>query len=485
MIKHIKLPLIIMLLLTTIAGWAQHKPESAGKLVDGNFVLIVDLGWNTKDQLTFSKLYDVDSITVKHLFSKDFDYFGASKSWKLEFLGTNLVRLSTKLQAGDASGSLSRNQIISETIEETNRKAQAITYPLEAVFGSNYFTDAETFTYENGQATFFLRGFKDARKVQIAGSFNSWSTMSTPLTRHNDGWRVRLELPPGKHTYKFIVDGKWLPDPSNRQKEEDGHFHFNSVVFCPNYVFLLNAFPQAKKVVLSGSFNGWNERKLRMVKTEKGWQLPVYVKDGTYTYKFIVDGNWINDPANPNLRADGNGNENSVIAFGDTFNFLLKGFDNAREIKIAGSFNEWNPNELFMTKTKKGWEFSYHLAAGLYEYKLIVDGQWMPDPTNPLYVGHNEFKNSFFVFKPNFTFRYKASTEVKEVRVTGSFNNWDEEGYPLQLVEDEWILPYFLHPGRHTYKLIVNGQWILDPANQLWEENQYGTGNSVIWIDKL
>ncbi|HQO51107.1 MAG TPA: hypothetical protein PK939_11795, partial [Bacteroidales bacterium] len=166
MIKHIKLPLIIMLLLTTIAGWAQHKPESAGKLVDGNFVLIVDLGWNTKDQLTFSKLYDVDSITVKHLFSKDFDYFGASKSWKLEFLGTNLVRLSTKLQAGDASGSLSRNQIISETIEETNRKAQANTYPLEAVFGSNYFTDAETFTYENGQATFFLRGFKDARKVQ-------------------------------------------------------------------------------------------------------------------------------------------------------------------------------------------------------------------------------------------------------------------------------------------------------------------------------
>lgn len=29
-----------------------------------------------------------------------------------------------------------------------------------------------------------------------------------------------------------------------------------------------------------------------MMKTESGWQLLMYLGDGTHTYKFIVDGEW-------------------------------------------------------------------------------------------------------------------------------------------------------------------------------------------------
>ena len=50
-------------------------------------------------------------------------------------------------------------------------------------------------------------------------------------------------------------------------------------------------------------------------------------------------------------------------------------------------------------------------------------------------------------------------------------------------INDKWVCPVFLFPGKHTYKFIVDGRWMIDPANGNWEENREGTGNSVLWID--
>jgi hypothetical protein len=30
---------------------------------------------------------------------------------------------------------------------------------------------------------------------------------------------------------------------------------------------------------------------------------------------------------------------------------------------------------------------------------------------------------------------------------------------------------------------IVDCQWLIDPANDTWEDNAAGTGNSVLWIE--
>lgn len=46
-----------------------------------------------------------------------------------------------------------------------------------------------------------------------------------------------------------------------------------------------------------------------------------------------------------------------------------------------------------------------------------------------------------------------------------------------------WIYPVFLKPGKYTYKFIVDGKWLIDPANETWEGNEYSTGNSVLWIE--
>lgn len=55
----------------------------------------------------------------------------------------------------------------------------------------------------------------EALKVCIAGKFNAWNTSSMPMKKGKDGtWRIKLNLPPGQHEYKFFVDGGWIVDRS-------------------------------------------------------------------------------------------------------------------------------------------------------------------------------------------------------------------------------------------------------------------------------
>lgn len=53
----------------------------------------------------------------------------------------------------------------------------------------------------------------------------------------------------------------------------------------------------------------------------------------------------------------------------------------ALAVSVAGTFNDWNPTTRSMFSTGNGlWLKETDLAPGVYEYCLVVDGQWMPDP---------------------------------------------------------------------------------------------------------
>ena len=56
----------------------------------------------------------------------------------------------------------------------------------------------------------------------------------------------------------------------------------------------------------------------------------------------------------------------------------------ARSVCIAGTFNGWHPTTKSMHDTGNGhWLKEAFLAPGDYEYCLVVDGQWRPDPGAP------------------------------------------------------------------------------------------------------
>ena len=51
--------------------------------------------------------------------------------------------------------------------------------------------------------------------------------------------------------------------------------------------------------------------------------------------------------------------------------------------------------------------------------------------------------------------------------------------------KDGWEIRVNLSLGKHLYKFIVDGNWILDPDNTLWEQNFNRTDNSVLWVEKF
>jgi 1,4-alpha-glucan branching enzyme len=297
------------------------------------------------------------------------------------------------------------------------------------------------------------------------------------------GWTADLNLSPGKYTYKFIVDGKWITDPYNNLREDDGAGGYNSVLYCPNHHFRLKGNDNARKIAVAGNFNNWNPKELFMTKTSDGWSLPIYLRDGTYAYKFIVDNRWYTDPANSSERKDAHGNINSVLSIGEPYLFLLESFNDARQVVLTGSFNSWKTDELLMEKSGKGWQLPYILPAGNYEYKFIVDGKWHTDPANPLKTGSGNYENSYIALKANHLFELDNYQNAKNVVVTGTFSNWSKNGYRMIKQDGKWVFPIFLKSGKWLYKFIVDGEWIIDPSNPVYESNEVGTNNSVIWIE--
>ena len=81
-----------------------------------------------------------------------------------------------------------------------------------------------------GNTTFTLPGHTDAEAVVIYGSFNNWIQTKNYCGRKGDGWVCRIDLTPGKYTYRFLVDGVGLIDPANSATEDDGSGHMDSVI---------------------------------------------------------------------------------------------------------------------------------------------------------------------------------------------------------------------------------------------------------------
>lgn len=353
-------------------------------------------------------------------------------------------------------------------------------YPT-ATFGVNNFQKGKAFPQLNGEVLFRLDGHVDAEEVLLSGSFNAWSTSQYAMTKTKTGWEYRMSLSPGKYLYKFIVDGNWLNDPANLLQENDGYRGKNSAFFVYNKRFSFKALPSAKKVYLVAGFNDWNDDQLAMQKGEQGWFIDLYLADGTYPYRIKADKRFYLDPDNPVSFMDAAGDEHSYTSIGDTLYFDLPGYDSAQNVYLSGNFNNWSPSELPMQKKNTGWQIPYVLGPGVYEYKFVVDGNWIIDPNERLTVGSEPTQNSIRIVKPNHTFVLKGHLDAENVVLSGSFNLWDESALLMEKRTDGWYLDYYLPPGKYRYKFKIGENWILDPDNRYFEPNEFDTGNSVLW----
>ena len=487
------IPILMIVLLSVfkpVEGLAYSVPTDSGEICHIEFIeggVRMEIDRRAAQELQDSILRDLGFSSTESLDS--FWKAGersmmSEEGWELIRVNQHMITFQKTLEKFSEGMSKIHSKIF--MMDESWLGVQGgldYTFFPQADYGVNRLKRPTITTLSNGQTQFYLPDQLKARQVLLSGNFNGWNTNGHVLTKTDSGWVGNVTLSPGKHLYKFIVDGYWISDENNELKEPDGHNGYNSIYFRSNVRFYLPEHFDAKKVFVTGSFNGWDEKELAMQRWLGGWVLEMFVREGVHTYKFKADREWLLDPNNPHARADGTGNTNSVLAIGTPVRLFLKGFEKAHSVFLAGTFNDWNERELLMERAEGGWTTSYVIPAGIHQYKLIVDGSWTIDPANLHRDGSGEFVNNVLVVEPNHRFRLNGYLDAKQVLVTGTFNNWSETGFTMARDDSGWYMDVSLAPGKHRYKFVVDGQWILDPDNPLWEENEHSTGNSVLWIE--
>lgn len=257
--------------------------------------------------------------------------------------------------------------------------------------------------------------------VVVAGEFNNWSRYDWEMRKVNETtYELRKHINEFKDEFtwefKFLVNNEWWAepdesDPNVRLAAKKGsqlnvyNLKMNTTAAVKsedgNVRFRLRGYEDAKHVILSGSFNRWNEEELQLYKINNGWEITVDIQPGEYEYKFIVDGNWIEDPTNPSKVWNEFGGINSLINVGKYVTFLLEGYQDAERVILAGSFNDWNDDDIELDLQDNGyWSIRLPLPAGKHYYKFVVDGNWILDPDNPIKEYDDEGNiNSVFMVK--------------------------------------------------------------------------------------
>jgi 1,4-alpha-glucan branching enzyme len=159
---------------------------------------------------------------------------------------------------------------------------------------------------------------------------------------------------------------------------------------------------KALRAKIGGDFNNWNP--VAMKKGNYGvWYyfLADYAGSESVRYKFNVDNVWIADPVNTLQADDGAGSFVSLarVSAPDegrsvTYRYIKENgkrivefriySPDASFVSVAGDFNSWNPeNDVLRQGRDSIWRVKVQLPKGMYRYKYIIDGKWIPDTYNP------------------------------------------------------------------------------------------------------
>jgi len=201
--------------------------------------------------------------------------------------------------------------------------------------------------------------------------------------------------------------------------------------------------PDAQAVYIAGDFNNWNAQDLPMTRQDSGdWTISVPLDPGKYEYKFIADGNWIEDPDNPEKKSDPFGGSNSLVTIGSDGSVALAAAGAGAVAAGAGAATDQESGAL-----------PEDIAVGR---PIAVDGGIL------------------------FTYRDSGAGSVT---LAGSFNGWNATDNPLtDDGQGNWAIVQALDPGEHEYKFVVDGAWFADPENPDTKTDPYGGSNSLVIV---
>jgi hypothetical protein len=135
------------------------------------------------------------------------------------------------------------------------------------------------------------------------------------------------------------------------------------------------------------------------------------------------------------------------------------------------------------------------------EYRLVVDGLWMPDPANPdsvavpdsdIYLSVANVPQQIGVpprspqLLPGNRVEFELNaTPGKAIYVAGSFNNWDPFMHRMEEVSPgHYSLTIRVIPGTYYYYYVTDGRRMTDPRNTQSAFRVDGSRVSVFHVNK-
>ncbi|HPT54997.1 MAG TPA: glycoside hydrolase family 13 [Fervidobacterium sp.] len=348
-------------------------------------------------------------------------------------------------------------------------------------------------SYKDGKVVFTFKTDIKATSVFLAGNFNNWSTSAMPMQLVDGVWQIAITLEPGSYQYKFVINGTtWKEDPEAPSYVDDGFGGKN------------------------GAFVLTKDGKVEPV----GGQVPS-------TSQMLKD-------YEPN-----SARKDTIYVDQDGY-VVIRLYTDAKRVFIAGTFNNWNEKDTEAYFVEDGiWEAVLELNPGIYEYKFLVDGNWVIDPNAFAYVddGFGGKNGAFEVYEENGGLNVRApiskgavqlqaknvetqkaesvvepkkeiakvegtragvsivdgkvifavkNDKAQEAYVAGTFNSWNATGLKMQLVDGYWTASLQLSPGTYEYKYVFviggNQVWQEDPNAPSYKPDGYGGKNGVFKV---
>ncbi len=296
-----------------------------GIVVDGNWIGDPENPWNgSNSKIVRNPQVSTDSVATFYYYPKAFE---SAADISLCYKLVDADEFTTVAFTNDATATAlfsAKTDVLNGTYEyEIRVNGEKIT---DYNAPSNVFTvtsipqadPSKVSPVVNGNEVTFSYYAPLAKEVYLAGSMNEWNS-SADLMEYDAAtgyWNKTLTLNKGTYQYKFVADGNWFADPLNPETDFG-----NSVVTVTNRLETAIVSPlvegktvtfyykdvNASEVLVAGSMTDWASGAKAMTKDEETgiFSLSMKLENGEYQYKFIVDGNWINDPASTD-RKDGN-----------------------------------------------------------------------------------------------------------------------------------------------------------------------------------
>jgi len=166
---------------------------------------------------------------------------------------------------------------------------------------------------------------------------------------------------------------------------------------------------------------------------------------------------------------------------------LFLSYESDRPVRFVGvAFSHENFSKIhsFIRNIHGIFVFVYPLPEDVEQvlYRIVVDGLWMADPSNPriekdpsgIFLSSvklppkeiNRWKLTAPVISEDRAEFYYFGSPGQDIYISGTFNNWDPFMHKLkELTPGSYSISLKVLPGTHFYYFVANGIFMLDTLN--------------------